>query len=263
VIMTDVPENCPSCGAGTNPAMLTCEWCGQAVVQFESLADELKAIQELARSAQKLAGKSGSLSSMMDAMTQGAGGGGGDRLAAFWKEAYIPRTLEAQVQLFVQVTGQIETSGNVNRAMNARVASKNKMLSAVAIRIIAKMDEVHGADPEAQPKIAMIKGQLADIKKADRKGKMKVVAQFASMFLVLGGFMAYQFHSLGDTVDEINEQAEVQQVEEKAAEDLDELKAECRGQQSGACDDACRLEACTALCESHSMQWACDTRDML
>ena len=75
--------------------------------------------------------------------------------------------------------------------------------------------------------------------------------------------MAYQFHSIGDSVDEINEQAEVQQVEQKSAEDLDELKAECRGQQSGECDDACRLEACTALCESHSMQWACDSRDML
>jgi hypothetical protein len=266
--MSEVPEKCPSCGGGTTANMLTCEWCGHAVVSFDTLADELKAIQELTRSAQKIASKSGGFGGMLGAMTDSMsamaegkgppGGLGSDPLGKFWASAYIPRTFEAQLQLFTQASGQIETSGNMNRSMNASVASKNKSLYAFAERVAARMEQDHGSDAQARPKIQAVKNQLADMKKGMRSGSLKFVAYFVVMMLAMGGFMFYQFSAATSMIEESDEKAAVQE----AAQDLDDTKAKCRGKSDG-CQDACRIEACTDLCTTHKLQWACDSLEML
>ena len=40
-------NTCGKCGAPVDPALTVCEFCGAAIVDLKSAADELKAIEEM------------------------------------------------------------------------------------------------------------------------------------------------------------------------------------------------------------------------
>ena len=100
-------ENCSGCGAASDPSKLICSFCGAATQEIDSAADELRALNELSRIAQSMV-KSSDGGGVLGLMTQNLrnqlGQGDEARVAQFWKNAFMPRTLEAQSQAIVQMS---------------------------------------------------------------------------------------------------------------------------------------------------------------
>jgi hypothetical protein len=190
--------SCGSCGASTNPNNIICGFCGIATQEIESAADELRALSELNKVAQSMVDKSSSNSGIMGAMTSNLkdqmGQGNEARIATFWKNAFIPRTIDAQSQAIVQMLSLIVVPEGIQEIYTSSFSASARKAESIyfdrAEAILTAMRIQHAGDSEAATKIAVLEQEIQKerdkIKAARKKGFMIYGVFAVGLVLILG-----------------------------------------------------------------------------
>jgi len=177
-----------------------CRYCGHAIQELDSVADELAALEDLNRASMKLAQKGegldvfGQLSRNM--MSQ-LGGGAPGRVARFWQNAFIPRTLEAQSQAMLQVFSQIMVPdgplGSLQYALNTLAHKNQAVFLTRAETLLTAMRVQHAGEPVAEAKIAVLESEVEKAREKVRAARRRGWWVYATVLLGglgLLGFMA-------------------------------------------------------------------------
>ncbi len=241
---------CSKCGAPADTNYLTCQFCGASLSEV-SAADEIKAIQEIGQTAQRIASEAASsgigsmnMGNMMQQMMEQTGAvegqSVGERLALLWTNAYVPVTFEGQAQAFAIVINNVTTSG---RSDHAGKHAANEANISRGEALLMQM-EMHAAkDPGLRPRVDLARQQLArqqekvaSFKSAGFK-KAYIAIGVAGVFLVLMFYFVF------------------------SAMSTDVRPGKCRGEWSD-CDDICRAAVCAELC-TEGVGWACTAQEQL
>jgi hypothetical protein len=190
-------NKCGACGASTNPNQMICGYCGCATQEIESAADELKALKELNQVAQSMVDKSdsgGVFGAMSKNVKDSMGQGSEARIATFWKNAFIPRTLEAQSQAIVQVLSLITVPEGFQETYTSTFMPSARKAESIyfdrAEAILTAMRIQHAGDAEAAPKIAVLEREVQKerdkLKSARKKGIIIYVGLLIGGLAILG-----------------------------------------------------------------------------
>ena len=160
-------NKCPGCAAPTDPSSLVCRFCGVTCQEIISASDELRALQELRRASQEMARGSG-ISNLFGAMgsnmMNNLGVGPQARIARFWQNAFIPRTIEAQCQAVIQMIGMIVVPDGMMQAMqesmNPSTGKAHSIYLDRAEAVLSAMRIHHAGDHTAAPRIAALEAEL-------------------------------------------------------------------------------------------------------
>ena len=97
-------------------------------------------------------------------MMNNLGQGPQARIAAFWQNAFIPRSLEAQCQAALQMIGLIIVPDGPMQALQNVLNSSARKAESIyfdrADAILSAMRIHHAGDPEAAPKIAAVTAEV-------------------------------------------------------------------------------------------------------
>ena len=100
---------CPVCSAPSTPDSLVCEYCGTALRSLVSAAEELEALEALARSAQRIAAAGGGDGLTTAYFSQlGLAKGTNQKVAEFWKNAFVPATLPGMERATLLAISQLQ-----------------------------------------------------------------------------------------------------------------------------------------------------------
>ena len=171
-------NKCPGCAAPTDPSSLVCRFCGVTCQEIISVSDELRALQELHRASQEMARGSG-ISNLFGAMgsnmMNNLGGGPQARIARFWQNAFIPRTIEAQCQAVIQMIGMIVVPDGMMQAMQESLQHPQPAKQPAAAdeaEHSASMEALHepARMPSPEPAAAAAAAKPARQRRAARRG---------------------------------------------------------------------------------------------
>lgn len=190
-------SNCSACGATTDPNKIICGFCGSATQDFESAADELRALNELNRVSQSMVEKSGGggvFGAMSSNFKNQLGQGSETRIASFWKNAFIPRTLEAQSQAIVQMLSLITVPEGLQETYTSTFMPSARKAESIyfdrAEAILTAMRIQHAGDAEAAAKIAVLEREIQKerdkLKGARKKGIIIYVGLLVGALAILG-----------------------------------------------------------------------------
>ena len=192
--------NCGGCGASTDPNKLICAFCGTATQDIQSAADELRALNELNKVAQSMVSTSdtgGVFGAMSKNLKDQLGQGSETRIANFWKNAFVPRTLEAQSQAIVQMLTLITVPVGIQETFQSTFQNSTNKAASIyfdrAEAILTSKRIQHAGDAEAAAKIAVLENEVRkerELLKASRKKGWIIYAVFAGGALLLLGIMA-------------------------------------------------------------------------
>ncbi len=190
-------NKCGACGASTNPNQMICGYCGCATQEIESAADELKALNELNQVAQSMVDKSdsgGVFGAMSKNVKDSLGQGSETRIATFWKNAFIPRTMEAQSQAIVQVLSLITVPQGLQETYTSTFMPSARKAESIyfdrAETLLTAMRIQHAGDAQAEAKIAVLEREVQKerdkIKAARKKGILLYVGLVVGAIVLLG-----------------------------------------------------------------------------
>jgi hypothetical protein len=190
-------DNCSGCGAPEDPSSLVCRFCGRSCQDLTSAADELRALNDLHGAAQQM-GQSGRVSGLFGAMGSNVmnnlGAGPQARIAQFWQNAFIPRTLDAQCQAVIQMISLIVVPEGVMQAMQRAMDPSSRKAESIyfdrADAIMTAMRIHHAGDPVAAPKIAALDTEIererAKVRSARTRGWILYGVLVGGSLLFLG-----------------------------------------------------------------------------
>ncbi len=242
---------CSGCGAAADTNYLTCQFCGASLSEV-SAGDEIKAIQEIALTAQRIAtektstnaGNPFNMGNMMQQMMEQTGvvegQSVGERLALLWTNAYVPVTFEGQAQAFSLVLTNITTSGRSDHAGKhaANEANINRGES-----LLMQMEMHAASDPGLRPRVEVARRQLE--KKQEKVSSFKSSGH-KKAYVAIGVAVVMVVAMLIFVLMMVMK---------------DNRPGKCRGEWSN-CDDICRLSMCSELCDE-GLGWACTAKDQL
>ena len=161
-------NKCPGCAAPTDPSALVCRYCGVPCQDISSAADELRALQELHQASQEMA-RGGGIGGVFGAMganvMNNLGVGPQARIAQFWQNAFIPRSIDAQCQAVIQMIGMIVVPDGMMQAMqesmNPSTGKAHSIYFDRAEAILSAMRIHHAGNSVAAPKIAALEAEVA------------------------------------------------------------------------------------------------------
>jgi hypothetical protein len=270
--------NCNTCGAGTSPGKVICEFCGAPTQDIETLSDELKAVHQLGEVAKKMLQKKDRFGVAKSAM---GGKSQKEKMLTFFRSAYMPRHLEAQDQLLNQVLALMNMkfeSGvgflNYNpylAGVKAQVQKEiNDGMQDFAKRITDNMDMLHGDGVDKDQRRVKLATTRVEVmsRKAASSGKKTMMLSMLMFLLIMGGNFAifgFGLSKAGEVFDTASDQPDEYDTPENRM-------AECRGVESSVlgsnagdpevCDDACRVMACAQVCDPEKAPWACDGQSL-
>jgi|GEM_PF-2181706 len=245
--------DCKSCGAPASKAdLLLCEFCGAAARDTITADEELEAVKELARTAQRLSAEdaaSGPMKmmggmSMKDMMSMDpqvmkrrqmemrVG-----KVGALWQTAFIPRTFEAQIQVFQQVTTLMDTAENSNMMKAGKAAERNKALIGYAKKLLAAMKAEHGNNPDYATKIQRVEEQIASVRKESSKAGLKIFKNMGIAAVAIFG-MVWIFGAV---------------TKSSFSTAMELTEDDCRYKNHNRKE---RLDACSQACDKGE-KWAC------
>ena len=99
---------CAVCGAPMRPSQLVCAYCGAAGRVFENVEQELEALRELSAAAQKLGAKGDDVSTELLGR-MGFGTSSRERISSFWRNAFVPRTVDGLEHAVLMAIGLLST----------------------------------------------------------------------------------------------------------------------------------------------------------
>ena len=189
---------CKGCGASTDPNKIICAFCGCATQEIESAADELRALNELHKVAQSMvdtsSGSGGIFGAMSKNLKDQMGQGNEAKIATFWKNAFIPRTLEAQGQAIVQMLTLITVPQGIQETYMSTFSSSARKAESIyfdrAEAILTAMRIQHAGNGDAAAKIAVLENEVQKerqkVKGARKKGLMIYLGLLVGSLAILG-----------------------------------------------------------------------------
>ena len=242
---------CSKCGAPADTNYLTCQFCGASISEV-SAGDEIKAIQEIARTAQRIVTEASSsntggafnMGNMMQQVMEQTGAiegqSVGEKLALLWTNAYVPITFEGQAQAFSQVLTNITTSGRSDHAGKhaANEANINRGES-----LLMQMEMHAASDPGLRPRVEVARRQLEKQQEKVTSFKSSGLKKSYIAFGIAGVFVVLMLVFVVTMLMK------------------DNRPGKCRGEWSN-CDDVCRMAMCSELCDE-GVGWTCSAKEQL
>ncbi len=188
-------NKCPGCAAPIDPGSLVCRYCGVPCQDISSAADELRALEELHRASQEMA-RSGGIGGIFGAMganvMNNLGVGPQARIAQFWQNAFIPRSIDAQCQAVIQMIGMIVVPDGMMQAMqesmNPSTGKAHSIYFDRAEAILSAMRIHHAGNAAAAPKIAALE---AEVTKERAKLRAARTRGWVLYGILVGGSLAF------------------------------------------------------------------------
>ncbi|MBJ93215.1 MAG: hypothetical protein CMP23_01930 [Rickettsiales bacterium] len=190
-----IMKKCPGCAAPVDPSSLVCSFCGLPCQDIVSAADELRALQELHQASQEMA-RGGALSGLFGGigsnMMNNLGMGPQARIARFWQNAFIPRSIDAQCQAVIQMLSMIVVPDGMMQAMqdsmNPTTGKAHSIYFDRAEAVLSAMRIHHAGDPKAAQQVAALEAELIK-----ERGKVRAARRRGWLLygMLLGGSLAF------------------------------------------------------------------------
>ena len=164
---------CNGCGASNSNNRLTCEFCGNALVKFNSAEKEIDAVAELIQSAQKIA--------------QEHAQNPGKRcreIGAFWSTSFTPRSPDACTDILLQIINAIDPDSSGLRCED------NQQLVSRGETILLSLKMMDGAN---QSKVSTL--EVLFQKKVDEMNKNEA-QHMMLVYVVCGGVLLAAIYSI-------------------------------------------------------------------
>jgi hypothetical protein len=242
-----VEQQCRSCGAPTRAERLTCDYCGVALVDLMTPAEELTALNELVVTAQKLATRTDIVGHNYGIITGSPEEKRTLMLTAFWQSAFMPRSSQALISAFNIALAGIAHSGD-----RVTLALRSRAFAALSGLRVAAANE-----PELAGQIAIMSSSLDEAWKRTSPVTLKKLGLGCLALLAIPALLRILLLG-GDWLE--------QGLTSEPPAEVQQLSEQCKGLVDG-CDDNCRQGACAALCQHHvgqirkENQWACTGMD--
>jgi hypothetical protein len=179
---------CPVCSAPSVPDALVCEYCGTTLRSLVSAAEELEALEALSRSAQRMAAESGGGGLATAYFSQlGLAKGANQKVAEFWKNAFIPATLPGLERATLLAMSQLQTDAwkamwhpGTKAANGAALARLNALGAALRIEVAS------GREGNARARAVL--GEADAARERLAAAKRKGMIQYAAL---VGGSLVF------------------------------------------------------------------------
>ncbi|MEE2828904.1 MAG: hypothetical protein VX498_06935 [Myxococcota bacterium] len=189
-------SSCPSCSAPARPDALVCEHCATALRSLASPQEEIDALEALAAAAQRISSESpGGLGTAYFSQL-GLARAANQKVADFWKNAFIPSTLPGLERATLLAIGQIQTDAwksvwhQGTKAANTAALARLDALGA-ALRIQAV-----GAGEGRARALATLEEASRAKEKLTRAKRMGILMYVGLLALLLGFFACAGFFAL-------------------------------------------------------------------